>query len=562
MPDAQQLPADIQLIVAPVSRRNTLGGPVHMPVSESRPEECLSLSPLLPMNSTTVILPDDVVSKTGPRILGYLFHWGLFGVLSMQVYMYYLAFPRDPTRNKVFVYMVYALEVLQTVIITQSAFHVFGAGYGRFSDYDHVELAWFSVPVISGLVAFIAEIFYAYRISILSESYRVAGLIVTLATVQLIGAIATAVVLKDAVLFSRLLGPHFFITAAIWNGGSAVCDVIIAVCMTYYCVAVHTHPRDELANRLSSSGFGIRCGILTTIASSFPSTTPNVVDTHQGRRRDFGRLLRVPESHEEHAKRTTTSQEDSSSKLCSKQHDSDGEEGSEESEGEDRRQQTAKGEKPRASFCQVPKVKSRASWFVRVVLQPTQGTTKSDTLPLKFDRSSTHSHGSMSTHLANCVKDWLDVSLIRIVRIWGVCRMWSTLGGNGLKSTQVLLRRIIRLVIETGSVTAAIAILNLVLAVLPSHPSYFEVPSEVLAKVYSNSMLVVLNSRMKIGSDDFPDVTVSQNRIEGMTHGTEGYELGNGVRITREQIVFPSTNGNKAQDERDSPTISKAYLTV
>ncbi|KAF9555077.1 hypothetical protein CPC08DRAFT_147295 [Agrocybe pediades] len=186
------------------------------------------------VNGTTYVIPPDVVSKTGPRLIGYLFHWGLFGVLSTQVYMYYVAFPRDPLRNKIIVYSIYVLELLQTVIITASAFHVFASGYGNFSYYNGIELAWFSVPLITGVVAFLAEIFYAYRIQLLSESYWVSGIIIFLAFVQLGGAIASAVVLKQAVLFSNLLGPHFFITSGIWNGGSALCDVIIAACMTYY----------------------------------------------------------------------------------------------------------------------------------------------------------------------------------------------------------------------------------------------------------------------------------------------------------------------------------------
>lgn len=129
-----------------------------------------------------------------------------------------------------------------------------------------------------------------------------------------------------------------------------------------------------------------------------------------------------------------------------------------------------------------------------------------------------------------------------------------------MKSTQVMLKRIIRLVIETGTVTgthayppcditnekpiiltAAVAIVNLVLAVLPSHPSYFTTPSEVLAKVYSNSMMVVLNSRMRIGSDAHPESTASASRLrpENPARGAEAFELGEGVLITREEIVFP-----------------------
>ncbi|KAF8909735.1 hypothetical protein CPB84DRAFT_1842960 [Gymnopilus junonius] len=238
--------------------------------------------------------------------------------LKMSADLYFLAFPNDPLRNKALVYTVFLLEIFQTVSISRSAFYVFVTGYGNFDFYDRVELAWLDVPIISGIVAFLAEGFYAYRISILSDSYWVASVILALAFVQLAGAISAAVVLKEAGLFSQLLGPRFSVAAGIWNGGSAVCDVIIAVCMTYY-----------------------------------------------------------------------------------------------------------------------------------------------------------------------------------------LSRQKSQL----IRRTQLLLTKIIALVIETGTATAAIAILNLILESIPlsGRPSYYQVPSEILAKVYSNSMMVLLNSRMRIGADPSPE---------------------------------------------------------
>jgi len=65
--------------------------------------------------------------------------------------LYHLAFPKDPLRNKILVYTVFVLEVLQTCIITDSAFRVFGFGYGDISFFNDIGIAWFSVPIITGL---------------------------------------------------------------------------------------------------------------------------------------------------------------------------------------------------------------------------------------------------------------------------------------------------------------------------------------------------------------------------------------------------------------------------
>ena len=118
--------------------------------------------------------------------------------------------------------------------------------------------------------------------------------------------------------------------------------------------------------------------------------------------------------------------------------------------------------------------------------------------------------------------------------------------------------KIIRLVIGTGTVTgtyaypsyditneksvafaAAVAIINLVVTVLPGHPAYYTTTSEVLAKVYSNSMMVVLNNRMRIENDTFPEshTIISRLELDNPTCGTDAFELGEGVLVTREEIL-------------------------
>ncbi|KAK0234876.1 hypothetical protein EDD85DRAFT_939004 [Armillaria nabsnona] len=84
---------------------------------------------------------------------------------------------------------------------------------------------------------------------------------------------------------------------------------------------------------------------------------------------------------------------------------------------------------------------------------------------------------------------------------------------TGLKSTRILLSRLIRLTIETGTITgwpytrkldrissftiyaAVIAAVHLALFLF-SHNNYHTVPANILVKLYSNTVLAVCNSRM------------------------------------------------------------------
>ncbi|KAK0218895.1 hypothetical protein IW262DRAFT_1462466 [Armillaria fumosa] len=87
---------------------------------------------------------------------------------------------------------------------------------------------------------------------------------------------------------------------------------------------------------------------------------------------------------------------------------------------------------------------------------------------------------------------------------------------TGLKSTRILLSRLIRLAIETGTATgwtytwkwialahvplptcpAVIAIIDMALYLASHNNNYYTVPTNCLVKVYSNTVLAVCNSRM------------------------------------------------------------------
>jgi len=87
-----------------------------------------------------------------------------------------------------------------------------------------------------------------------------------------------------------------------------------------------------------------------------------------------------------------------------------------------------------------------------------------------------------------------------------------------------------------------IAVLNLVLTLLPGHPTYYQVPSAILAKTYSNSMMVLLNSRIKLGSrevlqiDDFD--TAIRIPVDTSINSADDYELKNERQVARERVVL------------------------
>ncbi|KAJ6600223.1 hypothetical protein B0H10DRAFT_1887804 [Mycena sp. CBHHK59/15] len=120
----------------------------------------------------------QIVELSGALMLTFLADWGLFGALTVQLYLYYQAFPNDRWFTKCLVYTVYSIQVVQIVMTTIDAFRIFGYGFRDVSALTKVNFSWFSVPVIIGLVSFIVQSFYAFRIYVLSRSRIIPVLIV------------------------------------------------------------------------------------------------------------------------------------------------------------------------------------------------------------------------------------------------------------------------------------------------------------------------------------------------------------------------------------------------
>jgi len=179
-------------------------------------------------------LPPDMGAIAGPLLIGHFLQWGLFGALSVQVYLYYVGLSNDPLYRKALVYGVYAAELVQTILFSKKGFQEFAAGFGDILALDDIGLLWFAAPVLTAIVSFVVQIFYAYRIKVFTQSYIIPSLVTLLALCQLGGGIAEGVIAQQISLFSSYASvQEINISTGVWNGCSAACDLLIAISMTY-----------------------------------------------------------------------------------------------------------------------------------------------------------------------------------------------------------------------------------------------------------------------------------------------------------------------------------------
>jgi hypothetical protein len=177
-----------------------------------------------------VVIDFDVWSITNQvQLLGYLFNWALFGVLSVQVCKLIHFSCKKPASARghrrllpgfqsqrfskhqdprygwsqryvhltwliLSVYGLYLVEVVQVILATHDAFNIYGAGWGNIAALNNLQWSWFDTPIMSGigkhlwciiaihsersLVSAIVQCFYGWRIYTLSKS-KTLGLFVT-----------------------------------------------------------------------------------------------------------------------------------------------------------------------------------------------------------------------------------------------------------------------------------------------------------------------------------------------------------------------------------------------
>ncbi|KAF8530253.1 hypothetical protein BU17DRAFT_35548, partial [Hysterangium stoloniferum] len=163
-------------------------------------------------------------------LVGIFLNWGLLGLLVNQVYVYYLCFPKDARYIKGIVYTILVLEIAQTCILSSDGWQWLISAWGHPEQLQAYHLDWFDVPVFVGIMSGIVQMFFAWRIWLLSKSWLVPCFITLISLMQSTAAIASGIMLRQLPSFAQIGMLSSSVT--IWHVGSASVDIIIAITMT------------------------------------------------------------------------------------------------------------------------------------------------------------------------------------------------------------------------------------------------------------------------------------------------------------------------------------------
>lgn len=207
--------------------------------------------------------PADVISFVAPALVGLAFNWLLLGILIVQVYLYSKNFPNDHWFTKFLVYGLFICELTQSGLVLNDAFGWMVYGWGIAPAISNLQTNWFDVPIMSGFLAAVVQLYFAWRIWKLGRSMIVTGTIAAGALLEGSGAIASGILAKVGGSIASV--DSLFRSAMVWLVTSTIVDVLIAVSMTYLLLR-HKQPNGRLNNTIDSI---VRLSIETGSVTAF-----------------------------------------------------------------------------------------------------------------------------------------------------------------------------------------------------------------------------------------------------------------------------------------------------
>ncbi|KAH0581585.1 hypothetical protein H2248_011290 [Termitomyces sp. 'cryptogamus'] len=85
--------------------------------------------------------------------------------------VYYQCFPEDNFKIKALVYGTFFLDTRQSVLVAADAFHWLAHGFGNMKILSETFITPFDTPMLGGIVAFVGQTFFCWRIRVLHKSW-------------------------------------------------------------------------------------------------------------------------------------------------------------------------------------------------------------------------------------------------------------------------------------------------------------------------------------------------------------------------------------------------------
>ncbi|KIM55390.1 hypothetical protein SCLCIDRAFT_30436 [Scleroderma citrinum Foug A] len=196
----------------------------------------------------------------GPFLIGVAINILLYGIMVTQMYLYYSTYKSDHLWVKLFVAFLFLADTVNTL---------FDFVYIYQSLVNHFVFA--TDPVMTGIISGSVQLFFAWRIYVLTKNWLVVLAVVLLSVAGFLGSVGATIGVRIVPVFVQF--QKFEVIVIIWLAGEACADVIITTALVLHLRNQKSGfpPTDDVIDRV------IRLTMQTGLLTSLWATTDLVL---------------------------------------------------------------------------------------------------------------------------------------------------------------------------------------------------------------------------------------------------------------------------------------------
>ncbi|TFK47586.1 hypothetical protein OE88DRAFT_1738500 [Heliocybe sulcata] len=200
----------------------------------------------------------------GPALIGLFFNVLLYGIMITQTFLYFNSFPNDRKWMKCYVAILFLADTVNSFFDCVWMYQSVIIHFGDAEFLSSANWIFAADPALTGIIAALVQMFFAWRIHILTGNRWLVGLVVVAAFV---GGVGTAVAIKFVPKFVEF--QKFEPIVIVWLVSNAVCDVIITGVLTWHLRRHRTGfpATDDIVNKIIR--LTVQTGMLTCIVALF-----------------------------------------------------------------------------------------------------------------------------------------------------------------------------------------------------------------------------------------------------------------------------------------------------
>ncbi|TFK36159.1 hypothetical protein BDQ12DRAFT_725456 [Crucibulum laeve] len=201
----------------------------------------------------------------GPMLIGVFLNMILYGILVVQMYEYYRTFKKDTAWLRYLILYLFIVETINTGFNMGMMYEPLILKFGTDEAIKNFPIMLIAEPLLIVCISTPIQVFIAWRLGKIIESWRIPSVIGLLALCSFCGGIWTAVEISIVRVFARK--PELHTPALVWLVSAAAADILITASLTQslYTRKTGYAKTDAVISRIIA--LTIQTGLITAIAA-------------------------------------------------------------------------------------------------------------------------------------------------------------------------------------------------------------------------------------------------------------------------------------------------------